>query len=211
MFGARILADSVCKTRITTMELTYPRCIHSEFMTHRTFCLAGDSMLEFDLPGGSKKSRRRIFPMRLDEFVDKWHNGARRVGAKPKMDSDLSIIESEQEYRAKEAAELLGLANATNINRMCREGVLPGRKNNLAKGEPWLLKGKDIVAWRESVPEDTRYDMRDRLKGMRIRQLNEDTGDIQYSHVTDCIYSGLKEVFESRQKIILLPEVQIIA
>jgi len=39
-FSARILADShhpVVPSRLVTMELTYPRCIHAEFMTHRMF------------------------------------------------------------------------------------------------------------------------------------------------------------------------------
>lgn len=38
MFSAKILCDSEFHgSRITTCELTYPRCIHSEFMTHRMF------------------------------------------------------------------------------------------------------------------------------------------------------------------------------
>lgn len=41
-FAVTILADSVADyasspSRLTTFELTYPRCIHSEFMTHRVF------------------------------------------------------------------------------------------------------------------------------------------------------------------------------
>lgn len=38
-FSAKIIADSVSEKgfRITTMELRYPRFIHSEFMTHRAF------------------------------------------------------------------------------------------------------------------------------------------------------------------------------
>jgi len=38
-FSAKVLADSTncCDNRLTTMELTYPRFIHSEFMTHRMF------------------------------------------------------------------------------------------------------------------------------------------------------------------------------
>lgn len=44
-YNVKVLADSMFfvpdspkfeNTRITTMELTYPRCIHSEFMTHRS-------------------------------------------------------------------------------------------------------------------------------------------------------------------------------
>lgn len=35
---AKIIADSICSgIRLTTMELNYPRFIHSEFMTHRMF------------------------------------------------------------------------------------------------------------------------------------------------------------------------------
>jgi thymidylate synthase ThyX len=38
MISAKIIADSICSgIRLTTMELNYPRFIHSEFMTHRMF------------------------------------------------------------------------------------------------------------------------------------------------------------------------------
>lgn len=37
MFEVKVLADSVSRgSRLTTLQMTYPRCIHSEFMTHRT-------------------------------------------------------------------------------------------------------------------------------------------------------------------------------
>src|SRR5688500_18455402 len=36
---AKVLLDSLApnNVRLTTFELTYPRIVHSEFMTHRTF------------------------------------------------------------------------------------------------------------------------------------------------------------------------------
>lgn len=39
MYQARILCDSISPAgvRLTTMEVTYPRFVHSEFMTHRMF------------------------------------------------------------------------------------------------------------------------------------------------------------------------------
>jgi len=39
MFNAKVLADSTntCDNRLTTMELVYPRCVHSEILTHRMF------------------------------------------------------------------------------------------------------------------------------------------------------------------------------
>ncbi len=35
MFRCKVIADSFYSTRITTLEVTYPRFIHSEIMTHR--------------------------------------------------------------------------------------------------------------------------------------------------------------------------------
>lgn len=37
MYQCKILADSVHSTRLTTFEITYPRFVHSELMTHRMF------------------------------------------------------------------------------------------------------------------------------------------------------------------------------
>lgn len=60
-----------------TIRMRYPRIIHGEIMTHRVFCLAGDVMLDFDLPGGQHgKDTRRVHSMSLREFADKWINGA---------------------------------------------------------------------------------------------------------------------------------------
>lgn len=57
-----------------TFELTYPRYIHSEFMTHR--CLTADTVLTFDLPSGSRDSKHRSYQMTLGDFWDKWENGS---------------------------------------------------------------------------------------------------------------------------------------
>lgn len=71
----KIIADSIANdVRLVTMELNYPRFIHSEVMTHRMFCLDGDSLLEFDLPSG-QSGYKRVFTMSLGEFAHKWYNG----------------------------------------------------------------------------------------------------------------------------------------
>lgn len=196
MYSTRILLDSRAPSgaRLTTWELTYPRFVHAELMTHRTFCLAGDVELEFDLPAGNIHGGRRVYAMRLDEFVDKWHHGARRVGAKPKLPLDLTWIDDEAEYDAPTVAARLGLAGATNIHSACRAGTLPGRKGD----RTWFIRGADVRAWRQAVPAENRYDMRARLQAMQIRQLNEQTGDIQTSYVTDAVFSGVKPVYEVR-------------
>jgi len=49
-YSARVLLDSVSPAgvRLTTLEVTFPRFVLSEFNTHRTFCLDGDTQLYFE-------------------------------------------------------------------------------------------------------------------------------------------------------------------
>lgn len=38
MYEAKVVADSLCRrNRLTTMQLTHPRIVHAEFMTHCAF------------------------------------------------------------------------------------------------------------------------------------------------------------------------------
>lgn len=160
---AKVILDSVSPAgaRLTTMELRYARIIHAEFMAHRTFCLAGDSELEFDLPGGATKGYRRVCRMRIDEFVDKWVNGARRVGSKPKRECDLSWVEPARTYPAAEVAMRLGMATATNIHTHCRAGAIKAERSQ--DGRTWLVHGQSVIDWRGSTRGSNRYDMRARL------------------------------------------------
>lgn len=103
MFQAKILKDSLnpIGNRLTTMELTYPRFIHAEFMTHRMFCIAGDADLEFDLPSGAKGGiNRRVHRMTIADFSDKWFCGANRIKSKPKKECDLSWVEENGKIEA---------------------------------------------------------------------------------------------------------------
>lgn len=194
--SARVILDSIGPNdvRLTTFELTLPRIVLAEFNTHRMLCLAGDSVLEFDLP--SAKTGRKLYKMRLDEFVDKWTGGARREGSNPKQDLDTSWAEDAAVYSTYEVASRLGMANTSPVNRACREGDLKAFRRDGDRA--WWTTGADVKRWRRTSPEHTRFDMRARLAGMRIRQFNEATQDIQWSHVVNAVYSGVKEVFELR-------------
>lgn len=194
-YAAKILADSVSPAghRLTTFEVTFPRIVLAEFNTHRTFCLAGDTVLEFELPAGSSKGvHRRKYATRLDAFVSKWLHGANRVGANPKRAYDLEWIQPAKEYSGGEVAARLGMANASAVHTACRSGAIKAVKRD----RQWWVLGGEVLSWRQSSPDHTRFDMRAKLMGMRIRQFNEDTGDIQTAHVVDAMESGRKEVFE---------------
>ena len=200
MYAAKVIADSIPRpwahtpnTRLTTLELTFPRFILAEFNTHRQFCLAGDAVLEFDLPSGGKNTDYRVHRMRVDAFVDKWLNGARRTGANPKRECDLSVIDLEQTYTAREVSDLLKYEYSM-VNKAARDGAVQATKPHGSR--VWHMTGAAVVAWRAAAPAHTRFGMQDRLRGMRIRQLNEITGDIQHSTVTDAWESGTKPVYQ---------------
>lgn len=194
-YRVRVLADSIAfGVRLTTLQARFPRFILAEVNTHRALCLAGDSVLEFDLPKGAKGRFRRVHRMRLDEFVDKWLHGARRYGSNPKRKCPIDWVDQAGEYSTSDAAARMGMSSAANLNRECRDGTLLAKRG--ADGRTWMVKGADLIAWRNKTPSHTRFDIRARLSNMRIRQLNEDTGDIQWSHVVNACESGQKEIFE---------------
>lgn len=196
-YEAIVLADSIASgTRLTTLCATFPRIVLAEFNTHRVFCLAGDAELEFDLPSGQSRGGRRVYKMRLDTLVDRWLNGADRKGANPKREVDLSWLEDDTFYAAPTVAARFGLASASGINKMCRDGLLGPRVEK--RGLVWHIRGEEIKAWREARPAHTRFGIRERLRAMRIRQLNELTGDVQWSHVKDVQLSGEQDVYELR-------------
>jgi hypothetical protein len=133
--------------------------------------------------------------MRLDEFVDKWLRGARRITANPKHAYDLSWVTPGATYEAPTAAARMGVANVSMINAACRSGAIAGARRG-SDGRVWLFTAEALLAWRQQVPEHTRFDIRARLAGMRIRQLNEKTGDIQWSRVVSACESGEKDVYQ---------------
>lgn len=196
---AKIILDSCSRDgtrRLVTAELKIHRFVLAEFNTHRLFCLAGDNLLEFDLPAGATSGHRRIHYITIGDFVDRWHNGANRIAANPKRDIDLTLIKADRIYTANELSEILGFAKSA-IHNACRSNDIENAFK-VQGDNRWYMSGQTFIDWRESSPEHTRFSVRDRLKQMQIRQLDEATGDIVTSTVTDCWYSGDKEVYTLR-------------
>lgn len=83
MISAKVIADTIHNGhRITSLQLVMPRFILAQFNTHRSFCLAEDVVLDFDLPISKKNGVRRIHKMTVGEFCDKWLNGIQNRLAK---------------------------------------------------------------------------------------------------------------------------------
>lgn len=191
---ARVLLDSINHDghRLTTMVVTLARSALAELNTHRAFCLAGDTILEFDLPSAASADQHRSFTMPLADFAQKWLEGAAPRRNKPRRQVDLQNVDPERIYSASDLAKAVGIAK-NNLHRYCRTGRLVATREPSGSA-PWMVCGSDFIAfWTQE--DHNRQDIRERLRKMRIRQVDETTGKVQHSHVNNVIIAGEKEVW----------------
>lgn len=195
MISARVVADTKSEHghRLTSMLITFPRIILSEFNTHRMFCLSGETMLEFDLPSGSRNAKyRRVYKMKLEDFVKKWIYGAKERNNNTLKSINANIDKlTDNYYSIKTASNLLGYKNPSNLYNACRFGKLKAVK----LGKSWFASTEDIVKY-ANRKQKNRQPLKNILSKMKIRQYNETTGKIQTATVLNCFVSGKKEVFE---------------
>lgn len=196
-YSVEIIEDSIFnRHRVTTMQLKYPRFIHAEFMTHR--CLVGKTKLVFDLPSGSTESEYRKYEMTLEDFYDKWVNGSKLRKPSRYVDRDLSCIDPNKVYSAKELAKLVGYKSPSNIRNACRSrnasrhlaSINPAK----SKAEDYLILGSEFITW-ASTPKHYRQDISERLSAMKIRAFDLDTQEVIHTTITDVWLVGEKPTF----------------
>ncbi len=195
-FSARVLTDSVSPAgiRLTTMEVRFPRFVLSEFNTHRTFCLDGETELYFDLPSGKKsKQGTRRFTMTLHELYEKWHEGAKpRRNRTRKVTIDRLCLSAT--YSARELAPLMGYHDYTGVDLLTRRADIP--RVNIPK-QAYRVRGLDVDHWFFDEERNVnRQPIRDRLKTMMLRSCDERSGEIYHTRMRDICYSGRKDVFK---------------
>lgn len=124
-FSAKVLADSVapCGARLTTMEVTYPRFIHSELLTHRM--LSRNSASSRAIP--VEKMLQRI----EEDPVIPIHWGAAQAGmqARAEIDLELQDVAKGRWLKARDSA----VARARELLAM---GLHKQVINRLV--EPWM-------------------------------------------------------------------------
>lgn len=124
-YSCRILADSVSEEgkRLTTMEVTYPRFVHSEFMTHRMFSRNAASSRAIPI-------QTMINAVKSDPVFPVWW-GKNQSGMQAREEltgNDLTTAQFEW-FDAREAA-------VSTVERMSRLGLHKQIANRLL--EPWL-------------------------------------------------------------------------
>ncbi len=166
-----------------------PLFIARQVIRHRTACLAGDTALSFDLPGAERRGRRHHLAKTIAEFHRLWHEGAVPIRISRKKPTYLDRVDSDETYTAPELARLVQRRSET-IRHMIRRGDLEAEK----RSGRLFVQGRAWHRWAESRASVS-VPMRDRLRRMKLRMCDEETGEIRHTHVTDIWESGVKPLF----------------
>ena len=167
-----------------------PIFIARQWIRHRTACLAGDSVLSFDLPGAARRgSKRQHFGMTIERLHRLWHEGAEPVRIAQRKPTGVDRVDPARQYTIPELASAVGRREET-LRNMVRDGSLAGTK---ADGRI-TVAGR---AWHDRAGRTAtvRVPMRDRAGRMHLRMCDEQTGAIGHTRVTDVWQSGVKPTF----------------
>lgn len=194
--SAKIIADSINESgnRLTTMELRYPRCIHSEFMTHRV--LSRNSASSRAIPVA-----KLIESIRRDPFVPLvWGKNQKGMQGGEECNEEVSFLATVegdfvQVLGSREDAWLKAMDNAINTAEAFAEaGYHKQIVNRLL--EPWMhitvcvsgTQWSNFLALRDHEAAEPHMQMLARkigagLRGSEPRRL--DIGDWHLPYVTD--------------------------
>lgn len=127
MYEAKVIADSICNgSRLTTMQLTHPRCVHSEFNTHCMFARNASS------------SRAIPFKTQLQRVIDDPFTPRTWGKNQPGMQAQNELSPYEQEQ-----AQALWLEARDKVIKIAREMADPATLNVHKQDvnrllEPWM-------------------------------------------------------------------------
>lgn len=155
MFKAKVVLDSVnpCGNRITTMELTYPRFIHAEIMTHRdrarnaasSRAIPWERIIECKDHTGTqyKLSSKCMKGMILTEPVVPLYWGVEQKG----MQSGADLVGEEAEQAKKIWLEARDNAVAS-ADKLAKLGIHKSLCNRLTEPFMWITVVMTATRWK---------------------------------------------------------------
>ena len=195
----RVLKDSISPEgdRLFSIHAHYPRIILSELNTHKILsknsssCLSGDTLITIESPSMLIESKHRSHsPMTIKEIVDKWFDGAKK---RKRFDYQANL--DDRNNTAKEISKILNITSPSNIRRLCRNGTIPIKNQNKKRWEDFVINGLDYNHYHNGL-ESVSQDMKSRLRKMKLRCLNEETGEFITTSIVDCFRQGIQDIYE---------------
>lgn len=136
MIEAKVILDSVSPAgkRITTLQLKYPRFIHSEFMTHRAF--SRNSMSSRAVPVA-----KMIEQVRNDPAMPvHWGKNQPGMQAREELDENTKFL-------SKNSWGLAAQAAANNAERLARRGAHKQIINRILEPFQWMHTVVTATEW----------------------------------------------------------------
>lgn len=170
-------------------HLKIPIFVMRQHVRHRTACLAGDTILDFDLGGSVGKFHRfGRHPITVKEIYDRWTYGG--FGNR-REDYDLSFIDPDQYYTSTCIGEWF--KNRKPIADSQGMSVKMKAKNGKMVDH---YRGRDVLSFYESQKKSGYNIHRDILKQMSLRSLDEETKQVYHTNIVDIWKTGKKPVYE---------------
>ncbi|MEX2560078.1 MAG: FAD-dependent thymidylate synthase [Pirellulales bacterium] len=160
-----------------------------QWIRHRTACLAGDSVLYFDLPGANRRGRRQRHNVAIEDFFRMWHEGTVSKFSAKRKPTFSERVDADQRYTIAQLARLVE-RREEDLRNMVRDGRLKGVRE---RGRIHVL-GREYLNWANSL-HTLRVSARDRLRRMRLRMCDEAGGEISHTRVSDVWSTGKRPVF----------------
>jgi thymidylate synthase ThyX len=173
-----------------------PIFVARQWIRHRTACLAGESLLYFDMPSGRADGGSfRRHNVAVEKFFDMWHHGTSQTRNPKRKPTFVERVESDRAYTVPELAPLVERREESIRNLVRQAGLEATRIATSDPRQPSLrIKGQAWHDW-ASRQQEQRIPIQDRLRRMQIRMCNEETGEIQHTTVTDIWQTGEKPVY----------------
>lgn len=184
------------------LHLKLPIFVMRQLVRHRTACLSGGTNLHFTLPA---KANQQLLPvkgsykMKISEFHNKWHQGSNSVRSKKhyyeRYIEKFDLIQDYETYSIRSIAKLIK-SSESFIQKGISDNSLVSTKNINGRRE---ILGSDFKIWITNKSNeffDMHQPMRDRLAKMNLRSVDEKTGEIYHTRVSDIWESGIKKIYK---------------
>lgn len=163
-----------------------------QWIRHRTACLAGDTILSFDLPCKANQGKYRHTPRTIKQVFELWTKGTQQSRDASRKSHYVERVNKDEYYTATQLATLVERTDV-HVRQFVKSGRLEADKSSYPmtiKGEAWHQYSKECKNTKFSIP------MRERVQCMMLRSIDESTGGIIHTRIVDIWESGEKEVFQ---------------
>lgn len=172
-----------------------PIFVVRQWVRHRFSCLAGDTQLYFDLPSSIEQGRVQVSKMRLDKLSRLWNEGS-QLRTPKKKPAYLERIDVHARYSIPELSRLVDRREETLRNLVREGGLVAERVRGAGPSEPSIfVRGSDWTAFALSE-RSVNISHRRTLGARQLRCLDESSGQIVHTRITDVWESGVKPVFK---------------